>query len=746
MATRTAKLNIEVGGEQQYKQAIAEINRGNQVLNAEMKKLAEQYKGNEDSMEAMRARSDLLQRQLQQQQDKVKTLREALQNAATQYGEADRRTQSWQTQLLNAERDEIKLQRALRETNDAISDQENATESLGGAMEEARGDLVGLGDVGNSVAGIFGGQLPEALTTSLNEMGSFSAGTVAAMGTAGAAIGAAYNIAKQLFDLTKEAAAQADALLTRSAQTGIDTSTLQGLDYASRFLDFEGVDQTLVKFTQNMAAAEEGAQKQADAFDRLRISVENEDGSLRNNWETFLEAIDALGQIENATERDAIANDLFGKSYSDLKPLIEAGTGALQGYIDEAQRLGYIIDEQTVKKLGAMDDALQRNEASSEALKTKIAGELAPSFALLTDAATGVQDAVSGALDSDATMGFLDVLASAASPIGGIVVAFKDLADGWYETKAVMDETAAAAEPAVQSYEAQTTAAETMRDALTELADSYNQVYEAALASIEGQFGLWEKAPEVASKSVQDMITAQESQANWWEEYGNLMDQLLERDIDGIDKLAEKFADGSKESAEALRGLSTASDEEIEKLISSMGKTEEAKQDLAGRFATLETDIDGKLDAIAQDYAGMITDINSESGNLDFGPFETSVDEAFGYLENRASGTIETVRTWLNELDAEIGQAASYGGSPGYNAAGDTNWRGGLTWVGEQGPELVSLPQGSRIYSNPESERIAAGTDTRAIESLLSGITAKLQRIDDNLSDMETVRRMYGYG
>jgi chromosome segregation ATPase len=97
MATRTAKLNLEVGGEQKYKQEIADINRGHQVLNAEMKKLAEQYRGNENSMEAMRARSDLLQRQLQQQQDKVRTLREALQNAATQYGEADRRTQSWQT-------------------------------------------------------------------------------------------------------------------------------------------------------------------------------------------------------------------------------------------------------------------------------------------------------------------------------------------------------------------------------------------------------------------------------------------------------------------------------------------------------------------------------------------------------------------------------------------------------------------------------------------------------------------------
>ena len=730
---------LKVDGEEEYRRQINSIIQQSKTLDAELKAMAAAFDENATAEEKARITTYNLNDQLDLAKKRTELVREMTQKAAETTEENSTETLLWRQALAAAEEQQAKLERAVQENTKAIEQQDEQ-------VEESKSDLVGLGDVGNSVAGIFGGQLPEALTTSLNEMGSFSAGTVAAMGTAGAAIGAAYNIAKQLFDLTKEAAAQADALLTRSAQTGIDTSTLQGLDYASRFLDFEGVDQTLVKFTQNMAAAEEGAQKQADAFDRLRISVENEDGSLRNNWETFLEAIDALGQVENATERDRLANDLFGKSYSDLKPLIEAGTGALQGYIDEAQRLGYIIDEQTVKKLGAMDDALQRNEASAEALKTKIAGELAPSFSLLTDAATGVQDAVSGALDSEAAMGFLDVLASAASPIGGIVVAFKDLANGWYEAKEVMDETAAAAEPAVESYEAQTAAAETMRDALTELADSYNQAYEAALKSLDGQFSLWQQAPAVAAKSVEDMIAAQESQMAWWNLYDRFLSELLARDIDGIDRLAQRFTDVSEENAAALAGLATASDEEIEKLIQSMDKTEDSKQNVAGTFAELNTDVSGQLNNIAEQYAEMITDINSESGNLDFGPFETSVDEAFGYLESRAAGTIETVRAWLNELDAEIGQAASYGGSPGYNAAGDTNWRGGLTWVGEQGPELVSLPQGSRIYSNPESERIAAGTDTRAIESLLSGITAKLQRIDDNLSDMETVRRMYGYG
>ena len=39
----------------------------------------------------------------------------------------------------------------------------------------------------------------------------------------------------------------------------------------------------------------------------------------------------------------------------------------------------------------------------------------------------------------------------------------------------------------------------------------------------------------------------------------------------------------------------------------------------------------------------------------------------------------------------------------GLNATGNDNWRGGLTWVGEAGPELVSLPSGSQIYSNQDS-------------------------------------------
>ncbi len=43
----------------------------------------------------------------------------------------------------------------------------------------------------------------------------------------------------------------------------------------------------------------------------------------------------------------------------------------------------------------------------------------------------------------------------------------------------------------------------------------------------------------------------------------------------------------------------------------------------------------------------------------------------------------------------------------GYNASGTQNWRGGTTWVGEHGPEIVDLPPGSKIYSNNETKNIA---------------------------------------
>lgn len=584
MATRTAELKIGISGEREYKAAIADINRGNQVLNAEMKKLAEQYKGNEDSMEAMRAKSDLLQRQLQQQRDKIETLREAVKNAGRQYGEADRRTQSWQTQLLNAEREQIRLERSLSETNRALNEQDKA-------VADNIKKLSGLGDQISFVAEKLGIRLPSAAKDALDGMSGFSAGTVAAMGAAATAIGLAYKAASSLHELTKEAAARADALNTRAAQTGLDTTLLQGLDYAQRFLDFDGIDRSLVRLTDSMDKARDGAEKQAAAFETLGVSVTGADGQLRNNFETFKDVIDALGQVENAAERDALANDLFGKSYSELKPLIDAGSEALQGYIDKAVESGYVMENDQLRVLQEVDDTVQENEVRWEALQNRIAVEFAPAS---KQAVELFGDAAETAADRLINSGLLADFASIIEDIGKIAEAGNDL------------------------------------------------------------FNL-------------DM-------PGWLDPILNLLSPL------------EMFTG-------AIHGLSSVMD------FVSGGTT------LVGDF----------FDSL----------FDSGEPEIQRSPEMQARPDDINRAKNQSiTSVISASRTFAQ------------------NAAGDVNWRGGLTWVGEEGPELVNLPQGSRIYSNPESERIAAGTDVSRIESLLERSAAILQRIDDELTDLEAIRRM----
>ncbi len=48
----------------------------------------------------------------------------------------------------------------------------------------------------------------------------------------------------------------------------------------------------------------------------------------------------------------------------------------------------------------------------------------------------------------------------------------------------------------------------------------------------------------------------------------------------------------------------------------------------------------------------------------------------------------------------------------GHNALGTDNWRGGVTWVGEKGPELVEVPKGARILPSKSSAKLANSFNT----------------------------------
>lgn len=73
---------------------------------------------------------------------------------------------------------------------------------------------------------------------------------------------------------------------------------------------------------------------------------------------------------------------------------------------------------------------------------------------------------------------------------------------------------------------------------------------------------------------------------------------------------------------------------------------------------------------------------------------------------------VEGIGSGLSWIAYKVGGLFGFGGGgggdTGSNAEGTNNWRGGPTWVGEQGPELIDLPRGTRILPNKESVQLAS--------------------------------------
>ena len=133
-------LKIGLEGEREFKKSLAEINNSFKVLGSEMKLVDSQFDKNDKSAEALTARNQVLNKEIDSQKQKIETLRSALANAAESFGENDRRTQSWQIQLNNAEA-------ALNDMNRELDENEKAIKEGGKAAEESGNKFQNFGKV-----------------------------------------------------------------------------------------------------------------------------------------------------------------------------------------------------------------------------------------------------------------------------------------------------------------------------------------------------------------------------------------------------------------------------------------------------------------------------------------------------------------------------------------------------------------------------------------------------------------------
>lgn len=372
------KIGLE--GEKEFKQAISAINKDMAVLGSEMAKVTAQFGNNAESMEALKAKSEVYNKQIEEQKKKIETLKAALENSAKEYGENDTKTKNWQISLNKAEAELAKTENTLKDTTDKLNKYGNEADNTGNEVEKAgnkakeSGNDAQKGESGWSKLG-----------NGLSKVGDMAGKAMAAMGTA--AVGAVTAIG----GMTVKAAESADEINTLAKQTGLSTEQIQKFQFASEQIDvsMDTLTGSMAKLTKNMGTAQKGTGDAAKAFEALGISITDSNGELRNNQDVFNETINALGKMENETQRDAYAMQIFGRSAQDLNPLILGGADALLELGEQAEKAGLILEQDALDNINSVADAIDTFKATAKGSGSLFATAFAKPIAKGVDTVTG---------------------------------------------------------------------------------------------------------------------------------------------------------------------------------------------------------------------------------------------------------------------------------------------------------------------------------------------------------------------
>ncbi len=391
------------------------------VLDAQMNLLNTEYAENADSTDALVEKNDILNRKILVQIEKIELLSEKLQESAKQYGDADARTKEWEAQLYDAEA-------TLNKLNSELDENTGKIEENGEAVEDTEEGHVKLGDAINMVAGKLGINLPEGADKALEALNGIDAGTVASVGVFAALAAGVVKVEKALADMTKEAAEDAKEIKTFASITGQSAQDVQKMEYAAGKLgvSYDRIRDSLKEVTNKMQEAQNGSEDTAKAFDTLDVKIEDGSGHLRNANDVFLDIIDSLGNIENQSERDALAMDLMSESAQELNPIIDAGSETLRGYMQAAEDMGVALEDDELGALVKVKDAFYDLEAQQKATKNQIAVEFAPYLASFYEDVTGGIGELGDMMEES---GIVQAFGSILESVGELLNPSEELAD-----------------------------------------------------------------------------------------------------------------------------------------------------------------------------------------------------------------------------------------------------------------------------------------------------------------------------
>lgn len=387
MAGNIQGITIQFRGETtSLEQAIKRVNSESRGIDAELKKVNNALKFNPTSVDLWRQKQTLLNQKIKDTQDKLKLLKDEqkrLDGAGVDKNSAEYR---------NLQREII------------------TTESK---LKTFKGQLNSIGNVKLKAVSEQFKQIGDKLTSAGQAFAPFSA--------AGAAVAGSLGL------LAVKSASAADDLTTLSKVTGISVQNLQKYKAAADLVDVsvETIAKSQQKLTKSIASAGTGTGKQAEAFNKLGISVKNADGSFKDTDTVFNETVKALGNVKNETERNSLAMTLMGKSAMELNPLIEDGGKTYEAMAKSmAENDLKFVDQETLDGANKFNDALDTLKANGLATLSTVGTQLASYLAPAMEKISGALSKILGWLSklSPQTLTIIGVIAALVAAIAPVLL------------------------------------------------------------------------------------------------------------------------------------------------------------------------------------------------------------------------------------------------------------------------------------------------------------------------------------
>jgi lambda family phage tail tape measure protein len=218
-----------------------------------------------------------------------------------------------------------------------------------------------------------------------------------------------------MVDASIEGAAKLEDL---AQSAGISTAGLSALDYAAKQsgISQEQLVKGVEKLSKAMLAAAQAPTAQANAFKTLGVAVTDATGKLRPTEDVLTDIAGKFATMQDGPMKTALAMQLFGKAGADLVPLLNRGKAGITDLMDEAKKLGIVVDEDFAANAKHFEESMNKLKAAAQGTANTLARELLPSFQLVIDNIT------EGATESQSR--FKDVLAAAGLGVKAFIVAF----------------------------------------------------------------------------------------------------------------------------------------------------------------------------------------------------------------------------------------------------------------------------------------------------------------------------------